>query len=219
MGDLPSGANVAQERPRCIFGVHLKPVDMNNALTKHRERIPSALWGHALAGALLVMAGYTVAYLIQFDWLLGNWSTPYVLMVVVAVMVMVLLTVRREEDGLAFGRAFGLAFLAGWLARIGYNLFNVLFFNLLRPDLGAAYADLVLEKSVEAFAAFGLDGGMPSEMGGLSLETVIRDQAVWSISPAGQAVDALTGMVWVAIVALVVAAILRRPAESDGFKG
>ena len=167
----------------------------------------------------MVMAGYTVTYLIQFDWLLGNWSTPYVLMVVVAVMVMVLLTVRREESGLDFGRAFGLAFLAGWLARIGYNLFNVLFFNLLRPDLSAAYADLVLEKSVEAFAAFGLDGGMPSEMGGVPLETVIRDQAVWSISPAGQAVDALTGMVWVAIVALVVAAILRRPADSDGFKG
>ncbi|RPG80857.1 MAG: DUF4199 family protein [Crocinitomicaceae bacterium TMED114] len=181
--------------------------------------IPSALWGHALAGGLLVMAGYVVAYLIQFDWLLGNWSTPYVLMVVVAVMVMVLLTVRREEGGLAFGRAFGLAFLAGWLARIGYNLFLLVFFQILRPDLVDAYADLVLGKSMEAFSAFGLDGGMPAEIEGMSMEDLVRDQAVWSISPGGQVVDALTGMLWVAIVALVVAAILRRTAESDGFKG
>lgn len=184
-----------------------------------RTALPSALWGHALAGSLLVMAGYVIAYLIQFDWLLGNWSTPYVLMVVVSVMVMVLLTVRREEGGLTLGRGFGLALLSGWLARIGYNVFMLLFFNLLRPDLAAAYGDLVLEKSMEAFAAFGLDGGMPSEIEGMSMESLIRDQALWSLTPSGQLVDALTGIVWVAIVALVVAAILRKSAPTSAFKG
>ena len=94
-----------------------------------------------------------------------------------------------------------------------------MFFQILRPDLVDAYADLVLGKSMEAFSAFGLDGGMPAEIEGMSMEDLVRDQAVWSISPGGQVVDALTGMLWVAIVALVVAAILRRTAESDGFKG
>lgn len=191
---------------------------MQNTSEFSRSAIPPALWGHALAGALLVMAGYVLAYLVQFDWLLGNWSTPYVLMVVVAVMVMVLLTVRKEEGGLAFGRAFLLAFVSGWLARIGYNIFMLLFFQILRPELAAAYADLVLDKSMEAFAAFGLDGAMP-ELEGLSMESMIRDQALWSLTLGGQAVDALTGMLWVAIVALVVAAILRRPTADAEFKG
>ena len=84
--------------------------------------------------------------------------------------------------------------------------------------MAAAYADLVLDKSMEAFAAFGLDGAMP-ELEGLSMESMIRDQALWSLTPGGQAVDALTGMLWVAIVALVVAAILRRPSADAEFKG
>ena len=57
------------------------------------------------------------------------------------------------------------------------------------------------------------------ELEGLSMESMIRDQALWSLTPGGQAVDALDRMLWVAIVALVVAAILRRPSADAEFKG
>jgi len=203
--------------PECIFAMFTIRLQMNPDIAHHRKSIPTVLYGHAAAGAAMVIVGYFLAVLVHFEWLLGSWSTPYVLMGVVAVMVMVLLTVRREEQGLAFRRAFGLAFLAGWLARMGYNLFILIFFGLLRPDLGEAYVELVLEKSLEAFAVFGL-GGI-SELEGMSMETMLREQAVWSLSPAGQAVDALTAMFWVAIVALVVAAILRRLPATAEFKG
>ena len=88
------------------------------------------------------MVGYFMAVLVHFEWLLGSWSTPFVLMVVVSVMVMVLLTVRQEEGGLHFGRAFGLSLLAGWLARIGYNVFNLLYFGLLHPGHAGDYANM-----------------------------------------------------------------------------
>ena len=92
---------------------------------------PCSLHG---AGAALVMVGYFMAF-----WPLrvafGAWSTPFVLMVVVSVMVMVLLTVVGE-GATSFGRAFGLSLLAGWLARIGYNVFNLLYFGLLHGHAG-----------------------------------------------------------------------------------
>ena len=182
---------------------------MPDSDSAHPNPIPSAVLGHAAAGAAMVFAGYVLAFLVQFDWLLGSWSTPFVLMVVVAVMVMVLLTVRREEDHLRFGRAFGLSVLAGWLARLGYNAFNLVFFNLLRPDLKPAYGDLVAEKSMEAFSLFGMD---TADFGvGGDMEAMLRERAIETLTLGGQALDALVALVWVALVALIVSAILQRP--------
>ena len=58
---------------------------------------------------------------------------------------------------LQFGRAFGLALFSGWLARLGYNVFNLLLFSVMRPDLKVPYADLVVDKSMEAFELLGVD--------------------------------------------------------------
>lgn len=182
---------------------------MNATSLNPVKRIPDALLGHAVAGASMILIGYVLAYLVQFDWLVGAWATPFVLMVVVAVMVMVLLTVRNEEGQLQFGRAFGLAFLSGWLARLGYNAFNLLLFGVMRPDLKAPYADLVVEKSMEAFELLGVDtsGGDRDEM---KLLTLFREEAEWTLTPLGQLRDGMLSMVWVALVALVVSAILQR---------
>ncbi len=101
-----------------------------------RPAIPGFLLGHGAAGAGLVLMGYLLAYLIRFEALLGHWSTPYVLTVVVSVMVMVLLTVRKEEGMLSFGRAFGLSLLAGFLVRLGYNAFMLLLFHVDASGFG-----------------------------------------------------------------------------------
>lgn len=160
----------------------------------------------------MVVMGYFLACLVHFEWLLGTWSTPFVLMVVVAVMVMVLVTVRRDEGELMFGRAFGLALLAGWLARLGYNVFNLLYFRILHPEHVEAYVGLVVDKSTEALGVFGLD---VESIGGPEMESLFREQAMWSLSPLGQAADAMTAVVWVALVALIVSIILKRPPASD----
>ncbi|MCH1582691.1 MAG: DUF4199 domain-containing protein [Flavobacteriales bacterium] len=181
------------------------------------KRIPSKLYGHALAGAGLILVGYLMAFLVNFEWLLGGWTTPYVLTVVVAVMVMVLLTVRQDEGQLRFGRAFGLSLLAGFLARLGYNLFNLLLFQVLRPDLLDAYVALVVEKAEEALSAFNL-GSLSEEMEGFGalLETSTR----YSMTFSGQCTDAMTSIVWLAFVALIVSAVLKRGGQSDTtFKG
>jgi hypothetical protein len=182
---------------------------MNARILNPVKKIPDALLVHATAGASMILIGYFLAYLVQFDWLVGTWATPFVLMVVVAVMVMVLLTVRSDEDQLQFGRAFGLAFFSGWLARLGYNAFNLLLFGVMRPDLKAPYADLVVEKSMEAFELLGVDtlGGDRDEM---KLLTLFREEAEWTLTPLGQLRDGMLSMVWVALVALVVSAILQR---------
>ena len=176
------------------------------------KRIPSKLYGHALAGAGLILVGYLMAFLVNFEWLLGGWTTPYVLTVVVAVMVMVLLTVRQDEGQLRFGRAFGLSLLAGFLARLGYNLFNLLLFQVLRPDLLDAYVALVVEKAEEALLAFNL-GSLSEEMEGFGalLETSTR----YSMTFSGQCTDAMTSIVWLAFVALIVSAVLKRGGQGD----
>ena len=185
---------------------------------QRRQAIPSVLLGHAAAGAGMVFVGYFSAVLVHFDWMLGAWSTPFVLMVVVAVMVMVLLTVRREEGTLGFGRAFGLSLLSGWIARIGYNLFNLLYFHWLRPNHVEAYVSLVAEKSEEALAVFGMDVASEA-MGDMDMGSMLSEQALWSLSPLGQVTDALTSIFWVGLVALIVAAILRRSPENSAGVG
>ena len=185
---------------------------------QRRQAIPSVLLGHAAAGVGMVFVGYFSAVLVHFDWMLGAWSTPFVLMVVVAVMVMVLLTVRREEGTLGFGRAFGLSLLSGWIARIGYNLFNLLYFHWLRPNHVEAYVSLVAEKSEEALAVFGMDVASEA-MADMDMGSMLREQALWSLSPLGQVTDALTSVFWVGLVALIVAAILRRSPENSAGVG
>jgi len=177
------------------------------------ELIPSKLFGHALAGAGLILAGYVMAFLVNFEWLLGGWTTPFVLTVVVAVMVMVLLTVRQDEGKLAFGRAFGLSLLAGFLARLGYNLFNLLLFQVLRPDLLDAYVTLVIEKAEEALAAFNLEN-LSSDVEGFG--TLLETSTRYSMTFRGQCMDALTSIVWLAFVALIVSAVLKRAGQHDG---
>lgn len=191
---------------------HLKSSEDETA----SEMIPAAVLGHGLAGAALILMGYLLSYLIGFELILGNWATPFVLMVVVAVMVMVCLTVRRQEGGLKFGRALGLSLVSGVLARSGYNVFNVLLFHIMRPDLKGAYVDLVVERSEELIMAFGGSAALD----GMDLGAVMRESTLFSLSLPGQIVDLLWSLVWLLIVGLVVAAILRRHRpESTGFEG
>ncbi len=181
------------------------------------KAIPSLLYGHSAAGAGLVLMGYLLAYMIRFEALLGQWSTPFVLTVVVSVMVMVLLSVRQVEGALGFGRAFGLSLLAGFLARLGYNAFMVLLFHVMRPDLVEAYVGLVLRKAEEALEAFNI-GGMSEEWGGMV--EMIEDSTRASLSLSGQLTDALTSLVWLALLAAIVSLILKRRLAEDGsFRG
>ena len=196
--------------------IHVNAIDLPPS-QEERKSIPTLIYGHAFAGAALILMGYLLAYLVRFESLLGAWTTPYVLTVVVAVMVMVLISVRHEEGSLRFGRAFGLAILSGFLARIGYNVFNVLLFHVLRPDLQDAYVDLIVDKAEEALVAFSGSALGAGEGGfGAMLEASTR----YSLTLSGQGVDAMSSLVWLAFVALIVAAILKRnPPESGGFNG
>jgi hypothetical protein len=132
-------------------------------------------------------------------------------------MVMVLLSVRQEEGRLSFGRAFGLSLLSGFLVRLGYNIFMVLLFHVMRPDLVEAYVGLVLEKTEEALLALNM-GGLSEqreemmEMAALSTRN--------SLSLTGQCTDALVGLIWLAFVAAIVSLILKRkPLEDGAFRG
>jgi len=191
---------------------------MPSPLPLSRRDLPLSLFLHAGLGAALVVVGYFLAVLVHFEWLLGSWSTPFVLMVVVSVMVMVLLTVRQEEGGLHFARAFGLSLLAGWLARLGYNVFNLLYFGVLHPGHAEDYANMLADKSTEALAVFGI--GLDAEsQDSATMADMFREQALWSLTPAGQAVDAMTALLWVSLVAVIVSAILRRAPDVQETSG
>lgn len=187
--------------------------DSDHSARSGRPPIPSFLYGHAMAGAGLILMGYLLAYMVRFESLMGAWTGPAILTIVVMVMVMVLITVRKEEGALRFGRAFGLSLLAGMLARMGYTVFNLLLFHVMRPDLKDAFVDLVMDKTNEAFGSFG--GAMQGNM-----DVIFEKSTRFSISVPGQLLDAAMSVFWIGFVALIVAAIMKRnPDSADAFQG
>ena len=218
MGDLPSETNVGQRGGKCIFTGHRVAKMMEKDTEIPPSLLPNCVFGHALAGAFLILVGYLLMYLVNFESMLGSWATPFVLMVVVAVMVMILLTVREQEGTLSFGRAFGLAWFGGWLARLGYNLFNLLLFHVLRPDLKAPYVDLVVETSMEAYAMLGLSASA-NGMSASDLMSLFQEEAEKTLTLWGQVRDGMLSAVWVALFALIVSAILQRRSTSLGLSG
>jgi hypothetical protein len=107
-----------------------------------------------------------------------------------------------------------LALLGGWLARLGYNVFNVLLFNVMRPDLKEAYAGLVIDKMEAAMASFSV--GM--EAAGIDVAEM-NAALIDSLSIQGQLVDWLSSVFFLALLALIVAAILKRAPQSSQFEG
>ena len=206
MKDLPSAANLRQSFEAAALQIVLTLGPM--------KKIPQSVLQQALMGGVLLLAGYLVIYLISPEAIMGGWASLFVLATVVVVMVKSLLAVRKEEGELKFGRAFGLALVAGSLARLGYNLFNVILFGLLRPDLVDAYVDLVMNKTEEAIASLGMDLSAV----GVNLSE-IGDQLRWTLTPVGQLVDWFQSIILLAILALIVAAFLKRNVESNQFEG
>jgi len=204
--DLPSAANLRQSFEAAALQIVLTLGPM--------KKIPQSVLQQALMGGVLLLAGYLVIYLISPEAIMGGWASLFVLATVVVVMVKSLLAVRKEEGELKFGRAFGLALVAGSLARLGYNLFNVILFGLLRPDLVDAYVDLVMNKTEEAIASLGMDLSAV----GVNLSE-IGDQLRWTLTPVGQLVDWFQSIILLAILALIVAAFLKRNVESNQFEG
>ena len=74
-----------------------------------------------------------------------------------------------------------------------------------------------MDKAEEALVAFSGSALGAGEGGfGAMLEASTR----YSLTLSGQGVDAMSSLVWLAFVALIVAAILKRnPPESGGFNG
>ena len=223
MGDLPSvDKGRPEEAPLYALGVDIGTrgirlwIHLNAPVMEElaeRKAIPHYVYAHGAAGAALILMGYLLAYLIQFEAILGEWTGTAIFTVVVMVMVMVLLTVRREEKTLAFGRAFGLSVFAGFLARLGYTAFHLLIFHVMRPDLTEPYVDLLVNESVKVFALIGMS--IPEEA-----EAMMEQSSRFFISVPGQFFDVVFGMLWISIVALVVAAILKRNPDSlKGMKG
>lgn len=206
MKDLPSAANLRQSFEAAALQIVLTLDPM--------KKIPQSVLQQALMGGVLLLAGYLVIYLISPESIMGGWASLFVLATVVVVMVKSLLAVRTEEGELKFGRAFGLALVGGCLARLGYNVFNVILFGLLRPDLVDAYVDLVMNKTEEAISSMGMDLSAV----GVNLSE-IGDQLRWTLTPVGQLADWFQSIILLAILALIVAAILKRNVESNQFEG
>jgi hypothetical protein len=171
------------------------------------KNIPQSIYQQALMGGILLLAGYLAMYVISFDMMISGWSSLFVLATVVVVMVKGLRVVRVDEGSLSFKRGFGLALLGGWLARAGYNVFNLLLFSVLKPGLKKSYADSMIEKTEESMAGFGVDLKSMEAMG-VNLDD-IHLQVMNSLTPWGQFKDWFFSVIVIAILALIVAAFLK----------
>ena len=70
------------------------------------------------------------------------------------------------------------------------------------------------DKSTEALSVFGIGLDLDAQ-DSTTMAEMFREQALWSLTPAGQAVDAMTALLWVSFVAAIVSAILRRTPDAE----
>lgn len=155
----------------------------------------------AAAGAIVVILKM-VAYVLGIESLMSGWVGLGQFLLVVVGMALACKATRKEEgDSFPFRRAFWVAFAAAAVATLIALAMDIVLGTWIDPELGAKMVRFTMEK----FEASGLLAIIPEE----ELEKTMAD-AAWAMEPAGQVFSWSVGLLFWALVALVVGAITKR---------
>ena len=140
--------------------------------------------------------------------MLSTWVSVSGFLLVVLAMVLGTVAVRANEEGfISFGRAFSHALASAGVASLMGAGFQLFLTSIYDSDLVDKLADASIDKIEEKM------GPLVSQLpGGLD---ELRGQVIWAMAPSGQMLSWLLGMIFWALVALIVAAILKRESPNS----
>lgn len=165
---------------------------------------------YGLIGGIIVIALNLLIYLID-PALLANWWVGLAsLPIVIIILIMGGLAIRKAEGGyITFGKAFLNMFVIGIVMAVLSTINQVLLFHVIDPEL----PQFIMEKSMENMAEMMSNFGMPEAQ----LEQAMSEAAAsmeGQFSVGKQILGVIWGSVFYAVLALILALIVKRNPEN-----
>ncbi len=165
-------------------------------------------------GLTIGLVSLAVTYLAYFidSSLLGSAWFGFVAIVIFFVLIIYFGKQYRSELGgfMSFGTAFNFSFVTMIVSGIVGLIGQILLFQVIDPSLPQVLSDLAFENSMKMMESFGQN---PDSLPPATLDE-IRESTANSFSLGGQLKNFGYGLIFYAIIALILAAILKKRDKS-----
>lgn len=177
--------------------------------SKNKELIEHGLrWGLMLA--LITITIQMGSYLVNKELLVSMWAGIFYLLITIVLMVLPILQQRKEQNGLiSFKEAFLIAFIVSVSSSLITQVYTYVLYNLIDIEL----AGFIKEKAVESAASMMEKFNTPQEEIEKQLEKMQEQD--FSQTPGTIAKQFLWGTIVGAIIASIIAAILKKQPKTD----
>ncbi len=154
--------------------------------------------------AIIAIVYSYAAYIINED-LFTNWWISILLMLSGLVMFVVAVVKTKKDMGgfISFKDAFSAFMVASILYLAAATLANMVLFQIVDTDLGPRLQEKMIEMTYERFESFGMSEEQINE-------AVIKMEEQDSFSLKGQITGLFSGILFFAVIGLVVALILKK---------
>ncbi|GAB3236121.1 DUF4199 domain-containing protein [Algoriphagus aestuariicola] len=164
-----------------------------------------------LTMGLVALAITYIAYFIDSSLLASLWLALIGLVVFFGLIIYFGKQYRAELGGfMSFGTAFNFSFVAMIISGIISLIGQILLFHVIDPSLPGVLTDIAFQKSLEMMEGFGQN---PDSLPPATLDE-IRNSTAASFSIGGQLKNFGIGLIIYAIIALILAAILKKRDKS-----
>lgn len=168
----------------------------------------AAIKAGVITGLILVVITFLL-YFINYELLATSWIGFLTFAIYCGLVIFFGIAYRKEVGGfMNFGNAFQFAFVSLIVILVITTLGNFLLFLVLDPGLGQRMADLTLENTMKMMDSFGA-GEMPADQ-----MDEMRNGMVEAYTPWGMIKGAGIALVIYAILALILAAIIKKKDKS-----
>jgi hypothetical protein len=181
------------------------------------EQAPSPIQSAVKPGLTIGLVTLVLSYLAYFvdsSYLASGYFGLVVLVLFFALIIYFGKEYRKEVGGfMSFGTAFKFSFFAILISGVIGLVGNILLFQVIDPTLPQVLGELTFESQLEMMEGFGQNpDSMPTE----TLEQM-REASASSFTLAGQLKAFGFGLIFYAIIALILGAILKKKDKSLDF--
>lgn len=160
---------------------------------------------------LVALAVTYIAYFIDSSLMASGWFALVALIIFFALAIYFGIQYRTELGGfMSFGTAFNFSFIAIVISGLVSLVGQILLFQVIDPSLPQVLAEVTFENSLKMMESFGQNpDSMPTE----ALDK-LKQQSESSFTLGGQIKNFGFGLIGYAIIALILAAILKKRDKS-----
>lgn len=160
---------------------------------------------------LVALAVTYIAYFIDSSLLASAWFTLVALVIFFGLIIYFGKQYREEIGGfMSFGVAFNFSFIAILISGIVTLIGQILLYHVIDPTLPQVLADITFENSLKMMESFGQD---PDALPPSALDE-IKNSTASSFTLTGQLKNFGFALIFYAIIALILAAILKKRDKS-----